>query len=140
MVNGAVDATPGINKAPGKTKRGVESMAATMGGIRFTPRGPGVFAGALLFLAAGCTATPNEPAGLPQPERATYRCDDGKRLVVGNSRTSVTITAENGGSIDLPASPPGSLTRYATELHALELEGREALFFTTGQAPLSCKR
>lgn len=112
-------------------------------------RGPAGVAGRLSCIAASavlavsCTSgggSGPEVIGQVQPSGASYRCDGGQTLRVENRRTSVTVVKSDGTRIDLPASPPESRARYGEPPYALVLDGREALYFETGKAPMNCRR
>lgn len=75
-----------------------------------------------------------------QPRRATWRCDGGTTMTVINNGSSIHVLSPRGTEVDLPASPPGSRTRYGEGLYAVVFEGREALWFVTGKQPLNCRR
>jgi membrane-bound inhibitor of C-type lysozyme len=104
-----------------------------------------------LIAAAGCVAdgktavvAPAEADGLapetPQPRLATYRCDDNTSLMVENTVTAVKVTSADGETLDLPAAPPGQISRYGQTIYALVLEGEEALYMKGNKQPLSCRR
>lgn len=97
---------------------------------------------ACAVVAASCTSDGDigVAAGQAQPASASYRCEDGASLRIQNRRTSVTVTLGDAAAIDLPASPPGSRSRYGEPPYALVLDDREALFFQTGHSPLACRR
>ena len=76
----------------------------------------------------------------PQPRLATYRCDDNTSLMVENTVTAVKVTSADGETLDLPAAPPGQISRYGQTIYALVLEGEEALYMKGNKQPLSCKR
>jgi len=71
---------------------------------------------------------------------ATYRCDDGQQLAVNNSVTAVSIGFADGSTMQLPASPADSHTRYVQDQYAFVFDGDEALFFRPKTAPATCKR
>ena len=90
--------------------------------------------------AAAAGGDPSEVAETPQPAHATYRCDDNSVLVVENTVTAVKVTSADGETLDLPAAPPGQLSRYGQTIYALVLEGNEALYMKGNKVPLTCRR
>ncbi len=72
--------------------------------------------------------------------RSTFRCGGGVVLRVERRSTSVVINGAGGEDILLPASPPGSQSRFGTPSHALVLEDHEALWMVAGEPPLACRR
>lgn len=94
-----------------------------------------------LLLAACVGGGPS--AGGPtesQPRFATYRCGEAGTLTVENRATQVHVVSPRGVEVDLPASPPSQRTRYGGPMHALVLEGRNALWMANGKEPLDCRR
>lgn len=71
---------------------------------------------------------------------ATYRCDDGQTLAVNNSVTAVSIGFADGSTMQLPASPADSHTRYVQDQYAFVFDGNEALLFRPKAPPATCKR
>lgn len=97
----------------------------------------------LAFAAiSGCqTSSPAvDPDSVVQPRTATFRCAGGQLIAVENLGSKVNVTVPSGGTIELPALPTGSRSRYSEGQTALVLNGRDALFMVTGQTPLECKR
>ena len=90
-------------------------------------------------LASCVSGGPSDDSG-SQPRSATFRCEAEGSLKIQNKGTSVTVVSPRGVEVTLPASPPGSRARYSAPPYALVLDGREALWFVTGKAPLACKR
>ena len=72
--------------------------------------------------------------------RATYKCDNGESLQVDNTVAAVSIGFPDGTTMQLPASPADSHTRYVQEQYAMVFDGQEALFFRPKAQPLTCKR
>ena len=72
--------------------------------------------------------------------RATYKCDNGESLQVDNSVAAVSIAFADGSSMQLPASPSDSHTRYVQEQYAMVFDGEEALFFRPKSTPITCRR
>ncbi|MCB1418874.1 MAG: hypothetical protein KDJ74_07675 [Notoacmeibacter sp.] len=95
---------------------------------------------------AGCLA--DGPAGFDrsaspgaaQPRTASWRCDGGTTMQVENLGSQIKVRSPRGLDLTLPASPPGQYTRYGEPPYALVFDGREALWFVTGKAPLNCRR
>ena len=102
----------------------------------------------LPVLVAACTPqqqksvviTGSVPDEVSQPQHATYQCEDGSTLAVENLRTMVRVAGADDETIELPASPADQESRYGEALHALVLDGREALYMKNGSEPLSCQR
>lgn len=101
---------------------------------------------AILALAAlaGCVsddyASRPGPDGVRQPGEALWACDNGAAMRVRNLGNAVQVTSPQGEELTLPASPPGSVSRYGAAPYALVFDGREALWFKTGGPPVSCRR
>jgi membrane-bound inhibitor of C-type lysozyme len=72
--------------------------------------------------------------------RAIYRCDNGETLQVDNTVAAVSISFADGTTMQLPASPADSHTRYVQEQYAMVFDGQEALFFRPKAQPLTCRR
>lgn len=91
-------------------------------------------------LVSGCTRSAIiEPVEI-QPRVAAYRCGAAGSLTIENFQTSVHVIPSRGLAVELPASPPGSTSRYGEAPYALLLEGREALWMETGKKPVTCRR
>ena len=84
--------------------------------------------------------TGSVPDEAQQPQHATYQCEDGSILAVENLRTLVRVASADGETIELPASPANQESRFGEALHALVLDGREALYMKNGSEPLTCQR
>lgn len=79
----------------------------------------------------------------PRPARSlpvTYQCRGGGTLVVESKASAVDVTSPDGIRIDLPASPPGSKSRYGNPPYALLLDNEDALWMKSGKKPLQCKK
>lgn len=103
----------------------------------FPPRASLILAFAMI---AGCTTSDFSDPREPQPRVAAYNCGAEGSLTVENFQTSVHVISSRGMDVELPASPPGSRSRYGEAPYALLLNGREALWLETGKSPLSCRR
>ncbi len=103
---------------------------------------PVILPGLLTAPAAmsGCTTSNVIEPAEPQPRVAAYRCGPGGGLTIENFQTSVHVVSPRGLDVELPASPPGSRSRYGEAPYALLLEGRDALWMETGKEPVSCRR
>lgn len=71
---------------------------------------------------------------------ATYKCDNGESLQIDNTVSAVSVGFPDGSTMQLPASPADSHTRYVQEQYAMVFDGEEALFFRPKAQPLTCKR
>lgn len=95
---------------------------------------------ACLVMTNGCTRSGElEPVEI-QPRVAAYRCGAHGSLTIENFQTSVNVISSRGLAVELPASSPGSTSRYGEAPYALLLEGREALWMETGKEPITCRR
>ncbi|WP_114389966.1 MliC family protein [Notoacmeibacter marinus] len=96
-----------------------------------------------LAVIAGCTSgsvgsRSGGPGGNPY---GMFRCDGGTTMEVRRaSGNAIAVSAPNGESIVLPASPAGQRARYGADAYALVIEGRDALFMKSGAMPLNCRR
>jgi membrane-bound inhibitor of C-type lysozyme len=72
--------------------------------------------------------------------RALYKCDNGESLQVDNTVAAVSIGFADGTTMQLPASPADSHTRYVQQQYAMVFDGEEALFFRPKAQPLTCRR
>ncbi|MCP1199199.1 MliC family protein [Notoacmeibacter sp. MSK16QG-6] len=97
----------------------------------------------ILSALAGCTTGTGSsrsggPGGSPY---GSFRCDGGTAMEVRRaSGSAIAVSAPNGESIVLPASPPGQSARYGADSYALVIEGPDALFMKNGDMPLNCRR
>jgi membrane-bound inhibitor of C-type lysozyme len=91
---------------------------------------------------AGCQSSGSsiDPENVAQPRAAKFRCIGGQSIAVENLGSKVNVTTPEGAIVELPSLPAGSRSRYSEGQTALVLNGRDALFMTTGRTPLECKR
>jgi len=105
--------------------------------------GAGLLAG-LAIVLSGCMA--DEPvrqvaaAANAQPRLATYDCGEDGTISVESMASAVRLTDADGGSYDLPASPPAQSSRFGEGNLALVVEDREALWMKAGSEPMTCRR
>lgn len=75
-----------------------------------------------------------------QPRQASYDCGGGVSITVENAQNAVRLVDAEGTSYDLPAAPPGQMSRYGEGGFALVLEQRDALWMKAGDEPMTCRR
>ena len=75
-----------------------------------------------------------------QPRQATYDCGSNGTITVENMHTAGRLVEPQGGSSDLPASPPTQTSRFGEGGLALVVEDREALWMKAGKEPMNCRR
>jgi len=110
-------------------------------------RGIGAAALVALAFAAGCV---EEPKRAPAPAAANvvaapsvagiYDCAADGRIQVELTGGGVRVTEADGSIVELPASPPGQLTRFGEGVSAIVIEGREALYMRARREPWTCVR
>jgi hypothetical protein len=115
---------------------GCTSDSLTTGTVGFAP---GSSAGSLLESGSDA-AYPAYEDNASYAGRAVYRCDDGENLEVSNTISQVVIAKGDGSTMELPASPADSHTRYVKDQFAIVFDGEEALFFRPKAAPATCRR
>jgi hypothetical protein len=72
--------------------------------------------------------------------KASWRCDNGETYLVDNTVTQITISAPDGQTMEMPATPADSRTRYVLQQFAFVVDGEEALFFRPKATPLTCRK
>jgi len=102
---------------------------------------------AVLVLAAGCV---EEPKQAPDPAvrafaatpsaSGIYDCAEDGRIQVEFAGSGVRITESDGTIVELPAAPPGQMTRFGEGASAIVIEGREALYMRGRREPWTCIR
>jgi membrane-bound inhibitor of C-type lysozyme len=100
------------------------------------------FAFLISIVCVGCQSSGQsiDPDNVSQPRSARFLCADGQSISVENLGSKVNVTTAEGAIVELPSLPAGSRSRYSEGQTALVLNGRDALFMSTGKAPLECKR
>lgn len=72
--------------------------------------------------------------------KASWLCDNGETYLVDNIVTQITVSAPDGQTMDMPATPADSRTRYVLQQFAFVVDGDEALFFRPKATPLTCRK
>ncbi len=72
--------------------------------------------------------------------KASWRCDNGETYLVDNTVSQIVVSSPDGQTMELPATPPDSRTRYVFQQYAFVVDGEEALFFRAKSSPLTCKK
>lgn len=105
---------------------------------------------AFLFALAGCMADDpglrtGQVAGMgpaaPSRGRAAYDCGEDGIITLETGHAAVRLIEQgDGGSYELPASPPAQASRYGSDGMALVIEDGEALWMKAGSEPITCRR
>lgn len=97
----------------------------------------------VLFAVAACTTADSEATNSisdEQPKLAQYSCNSGETVTVENNGGSVKMAMLGGETIELPASPSESRSRYGATPYAAIFEQKTLLFIKAGSEPLECNR
>jgi membrane-bound inhibitor of C-type lysozyme len=123
----------------------VFAMLATPVGLSACTTGSGQ--GATLALAAGdVTGTVEGDQAVDYDDnalsegKASWRCDNGETYLVDNTVSQIVVSAPDGQTMQMPATPADSRTRYVLQQYAFVVDGEEALFFRPKASPLTCKK
>ena len=76
----------------------------------------------------------------PQPETATWRCEDGTQMFIYNAGDRVDVETDRMDTYSLPVDPPGQFDRFGTSTSAIVFDGAKASWFASGRAPTDCTR
>ncbi|MGH6763376.1 MAG: hypothetical protein ACRECW_17520 [Phyllobacterium sp.] len=104
------------------------------------------FLPSLVVLLSGISACTTADTGATgsisdeQPKLARYNCNSGETIAVENNGGSVKIAVADGETIELPASPSESRSRYGVTPYAAIFEQKTLLFIKAGSVPLECVR